>query len=114
MFEAPDFPCGLDRVGIVCSAIIVILGADLSPRPSLTVGQSDQTGHSLNPNLMGVGWLRTHIRVLPMSALFLPIDFGPSFPRAGAIFDGRAAEHPAMLSANSIRTGKTSIEASGS
>jgi hypothetical protein len=48
--------------------------------------RADQNNHSLNLNLMEVGWLRTHIMVMPMSTLFLPIIFGPSFPQAGAIF----------------------------
>jgi hypothetical protein len=34
---------------------------------------------------MGVGWLRTYIKLMPISALFLPIDFGLQLPRAGAI-----------------------------
>lgn len=33
MFEARDFPGGLDRVGMVCLAIIVIKGANLPGQP---------------------------------------------------------------------------------
>jgi hypothetical protein len=35
---------------------------------------------TLNPNLMGVGWLRTHLRAMPMSALFLPDQLRPQLP----------------------------------
>jgi hypothetical protein len=54
-------------------------------RPARAARQVE-TGRSLNPNLTGLDWLRTYIKVMPTSALFLP-DFGPSFPQAGAIFD---------------------------
>jgi hypothetical protein len=44
--------------------------------------------HSLNLNLMEVGRLRIHIMAMPISALFLPIDFGPGFPQSwGHFFD---------------------------
>jgi hypothetical protein len=33
MFEARDVPGGVDRTGMVCLAITVLRGADLSPRP---------------------------------------------------------------------------------
>jgi hypothetical protein len=50
--------------------------------------------HSLNPNLMGIGWLRTHMMAMPISALFLPIDFGPSFPQSWEhFFDVLSASH---------------------
>jgi hypothetical protein len=43
---------------------------------------------------MGVGWLRTNITVVPISAFFLTIDFGPSFPRVGAVsFGGSPLTH---------------------
>jgi hypothetical protein len=43
---------------------------------------------------MGVGWLRTNITVMPISAFFLAMDFGPSFPRVGAVsFGGSPLTH---------------------
>jgi hypothetical protein len=33
MFEARDFPDGLDRVGVVCLAIVVIIPFDLGMAP---------------------------------------------------------------------------------
>lgn len=55
-----------------------------------------ETGHSqtqnrplsvfLKQNLMGIGGLRTHIRIVPICGTFLPVDFGPRLrsPQAGA------------------------------
>jgi hypothetical protein len=55
---------------------------------------------TLNWNLIEVGWLRTHIMVMPISALFLPIDFGPSFPQSwGYFFVRRCFSFSALLSA---------------
>jgi hypothetical protein len=71
--------------------------------PRIRLDRSKQAA-SLNPNLTGLDWLRTYIKVMPTSALFLP-DFGPSFPQAGAIFrlrDSERIERPATLSASSI------------
>src|SRR6202790_3072282 len=34
---------------------------------------------------MGIGGLRVHTRVMPTCGI-PPLDFGPSFPRAGAVF----------------------------
>jgi hypothetical protein len=39
----------------------------------------------LTPNLIGIGGLRAHTRVMPTCGI-PPLDFGLSLPRAGAVF----------------------------
>jgi hypothetical protein len=51
---------------------------------------------------MEVGWLRTHIMVMPISALFLPIDLGPGFPQSwGHFFDVAGASRSGQIELSS-------------
>jgi hypothetical protein len=46
---------------------------------------------------MGVGWLRTNITVMPISAFFLTMDFGPSFPELGPFLLADRPSHTALV-----------------